>query len=100
MNVCVEKFSSKMALNDAINEELYLPATIGWNLLTSFGCLDQTGHNGFKVQKDYSAKLFVLLFAFVSLCLLVYSASPTYLCNSMGNKKKLTELFYLGEVPN
>lgn len=98
LNTFLGIFVTIIALEIAVNVELYLPLTGSRWLLIDCDCLDQTGHDEIEVWKRRSQKFFMLLSESEAECLLVCPALHLHVQYRMAKMKKLTELLRLKEV--
>lgn len=75
-----------IALDIAADEKIYLPVTGAHYLLIRRDGLDQTLHNDLKFQEGRNTRFSVLVHESEGLCLIIYSASHTYLHYLMTKK--------------
>lgn len=87
-----------MGLSGADDEEIHLPVTRAWYLLTGRGCLGQIGHNDFEMREARSPGFFVPVPMSEATCLLVCSVLYTCVYYSMFEKKNLAEILRLEKV--
>lgn len=92
LDVCVTIIGAVIVLDNAGDEESYLPVTGVRYLLTGRGCTDQIGHNTFEVREGRIPGLFVIFFGSKAKFLLVCPAMHTYVYYLMSEMSKLAEL--------